>query len=87
MNQTVPAVSGGEGGGGRPPVFAFSQKMMQASVSEMAAVLDVEPAALSAQLTAAGYSVSSPDQSLDEIADTAGKSFMDMAGALLAQPH
>lgn len=83
----VPAVLGGEGGGGRPPVFALSQKVMQASVSEMAAVLDMEPATLSAQLSSAGYSVSSPDQSLNEIAETAGKSFMDMAGALIAQTH
>lgn len=78
----VPAMSG-SAGGGRPPVFALSQKIMQGSVAEMAAVLDMAPAALSAQLEAAGFAVSSPEQSLDALAKAAGKSSMEMAGALV----
>lgn len=81
----LPATSGE--GGGRPPVFALSQQVMQASVMEVAAVLDTTPEALRAKLADAGYAVDSDQQSLAEIASAAGRSTMDMAGALVGQSH
>ena len=70
-----------------PPQFALSQKVMGGTVSEMAAVLDQTPEALSAALTKAGFTVTGSDQSLNAIATASGKSGAQMAAALIATPE
>ncbi|MDV7269921.1 DUF4405 domain-containing protein [Thioclava sp. A2] len=80
------ATGGGEGAGpgGRPAAFALVQKVMGASVGEMAAVLDVPEATLTAKLEAAGYTVASGDVSLTSLAAASGKSEMEIAAVLVA---
>jgi hypothetical protein len=82
----LPGMGAGEGAGpgGRPAAFALSNMVMAGSVAEVAAVLDVTPEALSQALTAQGYSVASPDQSLEAIAGASGRSVMDVAGVLVS---
>lgn len=82
----IPSMGTGEGAGpgGRPAAFALSNMVMKGSVSEVAAVLDVSTETLSGALAAKGYAVTSPDQSLDEIAGASGRSAMDVAGVLVS---
>ena len=81
-----PSMGTGEGAGpgGRPAAFALANSVMKGSVAEMAAILDVSPETLSGALEAQGYAVTSPDQSLDEIAGASGRSAMDVAGVLVS---
>lgn len=74
--------AGGEGQGGRPPVFALAQTVMQHSAAEVAPALGMTAEALTAKLAAAGYPVASADQPLAEIAEAAGKSTMELAATL-----
>ncbi|MBK1637207.1 DUF4405 domain-containing protein [Rhodovulum adriaticum] len=74
----------GGAGGGRPPVFALSQQVLQHTPAEVAPALGMTADALTAKLTAAGYTVA-PDQSLNAIAQGSGKSMMDIAGVLIAR--
>lgn len=77
---TAPDVEGRGAGG--PPPFRLARQMMQATVPEAAAVLDITPEALTAQLAAAGMNVTNPDQSLAVIAKAAGKSDMQAMDAV-----
>ncbi|WP_334195330.1 DUF4405 domain-containing protein [Pararhodobacter sp.] len=79
----LPAATGGAGAGGRPPHFAFAERMMSGTLPELAAVLDREPAALAADLAAAGYA-SSPDQTLAEIAAAQGRTSGEVMALLLS---
>ncbi|ARE42460.1 hypothetical protein RGUI_0102 (plasmid) [Rhodovulum sp. P5] len=74
---------GGETGG-RPPVFALSQQILQHTPAEVAPALGMTEDALTAKLAAAGYTVA-PDQSLNAIAEGSGKSMMEIAGVLVAR--
>lgn len=80
----MPSGDAGANGGGRPAAFQLSSMMLQGSVSEVAAVLDISPDAMAEGLEIAGFSVAATDQSLSDIAKAAGKSDMEMAGALVA---
>lgn len=81
------ASGGGEGAGqgGRPALFALTQKVMAASVEDVAAVLDLSGAQLAQRLEAAGYPVGSTSDSLKALAEAAGKSDMDLAAVLVAR--
>ena len=79
----VPVATGTAQGGGRPPQFAFAERLMDASVAEMAAAFDVSPAALQAHLAAAGWQAQ-PEQSLASVAAEAGVSSGAVMAALLA---
>ena len=79
----VPALTGGAQTSGRPPQFAFAERMMGASVEEMAAALDITPQTLQARLTAAGWTAQ-PGQSLASVAEQAGASSAAVMTVLLA---
>lgn len=70
------------GPGGRPPQFAFAERMMQATPPEIAAVLGVEPAVLQAALATTAYA---PPEgaTLSEIAAATGRSSSQVMTALL----
>lgn len=72
---------GGATGRGRPPQFALSQKVMQATLPEMAAVLDLPAETLSAHLIKAGFTPTE-GASLSQIARTSGHSETELAAAL-----
>ncbi|NVO25025.1 DUF4405 domain-containing protein [Donghicola mangrovi] len=74
----------GETGGGRPAAFALSTMIMKGSVAEVAAILDTSPEGMTDALTNAGYTVSSADQSLTDVAAASGKTEMDIAGTLVS---
>ncbi|MBN9889404.1 DUF4405 domain-containing protein [Salipiger abyssi] len=73
---------GREQSGGRPPVFAVAQKMLDGSVAEVAAVIGETPEALSAALRSAGFAVADADQSLNELADASGRARNDLFAVL-----
>ena len=56
------------GRGGRPPQFALAEVMLSGTVSEVAAILNQTPDALTERLGAAGFTVHDPEASLHEIA-------------------
>jgi len=65
------------------PHFAFAERMMSGTLPELAAVLDREPAALAADLAAAGYA-STSDQTLAEIAAAQGRTSGEVMALLLS---
>ncbi|MEY8882133.1 DUF4405 domain-containing protein [Donghicola sp. XS_ASV15] len=73
-----------EGESGRPPVFGFSTLILGGSLSEVAAVIDIEPSDLIASLEAAGFTVGSPDESLSTIAANSGKPDMQIMASLVS---
>jgi len=75
----------GSEGGGRPPVFALTQQILQHTPAQVAPALGLSEAALTAKLTAEGYTVA-PGQSLNAIAEGAGKSSMELARVLAGRP-
>lgn len=77
---TAPGTEGRGMGG--PPPFRLAQQMMQATVAEAAAVLDVTPEALAATLAASGMTAAAPDQTLAAMAKAAGRSDMQAMDAL-----
>lgn len=84
----LPSMGAGEGAGpgGRAAIMGVVGKVMGGSVTELAAVLDIPPEALSQALAAQGYTVASPEQSLAAIAGASGRSVMDVAGVLATLP-
>lgn len=79
----VPMGTGGNGGGGRPPQFAFAEQMMAGTPAEIAAVLDVEPATLQGALAAQGFD-SAAGATLSEIAANAGRGSSEVMSAVLS---
>lgn len=67
---------------GRAAVFGALNLMMQGSVTEVAALLDMSPDALSAALKNKGLEVTSADQTLAEIGTAGGRDTMAMAGVV-----
>ena len=78
---TAPAGQG-MGGRGGPPAFQLATKVMNGTVSEMAAVLDISPEALADALNGAGMTVGSVDEDLNSIAARAGKDSNAVAALL-----
>jgi hypothetical protein len=72
----------GSATGGRPPVFALAQTLMQHSAAEVAPALGLSADELTSRLQQAGFT-GSPDQPLAAIAAASGRSTMDLAGLLV----
>lgn len=70
---------------GGPPQFALARSVLQASVTEVAPILDSTPEALQDRLAAQGIALQSPKQPLAEAATAAGISDAQLAAALLGQ--
>ncbi|MFD2172666.1 DUF4405 domain-containing protein [Rhodobacter lacus] len=75
-------------GGGRsgPPQFALAMKVMQGSVTDVAPIFGTDGAGLAAKLTAAGFTVADPSESLTAVAEGSGASVEALAAALVAPP-
>ncbi|MCB1389869.1 MAG: DUF4405 domain-containing protein [Rhodobacteraceae bacterium] len=71
--------------GGRPPQFAFAERMMGATVGEIAAVLDRTPEQVQAGLAAAGIDATG-DGDLSAMTARAGSTSAQAMAALLALP-
>lgn len=80
----VPSVGRGTTGG-RPPVFAVAQRMLDGTVSEVAAVLGETPEALAGALEAAGFAAAEPGQSLSGLAAASGRAPEDLFAVLAVQ--
>ncbi|NDV98627.1 DUF4405 domain-containing protein [Salipiger sp. PrR002] len=81
----VPSLSGADGaaGGGRPPQFAAAGLVLEGSVAEVAALIDVPAADLGATLTEAGFAVGGQEESLASIARASGRSDGEILAALI----
>jgi hypothetical protein len=60
--------------GGGPPHVALARQMMKAPLAAVAPALGAPTEALTARLTAAGFTVAGPQQALADIARASGKS-------------
>lgn len=74
------------GSPGGPPQFAFADRLMQASVAEIAPALHVAPQDITAALIDAGFTVAALDLPLSKIAESSGKSTAQALAALNAVP-
>ncbi|WP_420343004.1 DUF4405 domain-containing protein [Paenirhodobacter sp.] len=68
----LPTLGGSAGAGGRPPQFAVAQKLLNASVHDVAPAMGMQTDALIAQLRAAGMPVATETQTLAQVAEAAG---------------
>ncbi len=68
----LPTLGGSAGAGGRPPQFAVAQKLLNASVHDVAPAMGMQTDALIAQLRAAGMPVAADTQTLAQVAEAAG---------------
>jgi hypothetical protein len=66
-----------------PPQFAFTHAMLANSPAEVAPLLGTTPEALVAQLDAAGFNVTSPDEALSDIASASDQDEFALLRALL----
>ncbi len=73
-----------EGGRPMPSQFAVAAQIMTQPLVEVAPIYDQTSDELTAALTAAGYTISSPDQSLSDIAAASGKADTDLQAVLNA---
>jgi hypothetical protein len=73
----------GEGGPGGPPPLALSHQILQNPPATVAPLVGKTAEALAAQLTAAGYTIDTPQQTLAEIARIAGKSEFEIEELLI----
>jgi hypothetical protein len=58
---------------GGPPQFALAERLLQASVTELAPALRATPGTVGAALTAGGFTITDPDATLSDIAKSSGK--------------
>lgn len=79
----VPQIGATQTGRSGPPQFALAGKMIAAPVSAVAPVLGLEADDMIGQLTAAGFTITSADETLSDIAQASGKDTQAMASALL----
>ena len=80
-----PAMTGAATGGrGGPPPLAFMNTVLANPASEVAPLLNTTPEAMLEGLKAAGYTVTTADATLSDIAKASGKDAMAMVGALNA---
>ncbi|MBP1804875.1 DUF4405 domain-containing protein [Rubellimicrobium aerolatum] len=77
----IPTGEGGTAGG--PPQFALAQQILAHSPAEVAPALGTTPEALVDRLTAAGFAVTGPDESLSDIAAASGQDTFAIVAALL----
>ena len=77
-------LAAGEGAtAGGPPQFQLASLLMAQPLADVALGLGQTPDALTAKLTAAGFTVSDAGQTLTDIAATSGKSEAELAAALV----
>ncbi|PTV93762.1 hypothetical protein C8J27_11242 [Rhodobacter aestuarii] len=76
--------SGSEGRSG-PPQFAIAMTVLQSSVQDVAPIFGTDGAGLTAKLTAAGFTVTDPSESLIAVAEGSGQSVEAVAAALVAR--
>ncbi|RAK18163.1 DUF4405 domain-containing protein [Salipiger aestuarii] len=79
---TIGATSGPRNG---PAQFGMAQKMLGGSVAEIAAILDESPTSLAARLARAGFTITSPDQTLSGIAAASGQSDIAVMAVIAGQ--
>lgn len=72
-------------GAGGPPQFAFAEKVLAATPTELAPALHVTPEALTAALAAQGIPAQ-PDASLTQLASASGKSSAQVLAVLNSLP-
>ena len=78
-----PAMTGtATGGRGGPPPLAFMNTVLANPASEVAPLLNTTPEAVLEGLKAAGYTVTTADATLSDIAKASGKDAMGLVGAL-----
>lgn len=80
----VPQIGAAQTGRSGPPQFALASKMMSAPVSAVAPVLGLNADDMVSKLTAAGFTVSSSEESLSDVAQASGKDNQAMAAAALS---
>ncbi len=82
---SLPFLTGGAQGGGRPPQFALARQVLSGSATELAPLLDTDPESLIAELGESGIIVRDPVQPLIEATVVAGKSETELAALLVGQ--
>lgn len=80
----LPASEGNAASG--PPAFRFAATALHNPADKVAPLLGTDTAALTAQMTEAGYRFATPDQPLDEVAKASGKDGNALM-ALLTEPR
>ncbi len=76
---------GGRGGAGGPPPFAVYHTVISKPLAQVAPLLNQTPEALTQALTARGFTVASPDQTLADIAKASGKDDFALAAAMIGR--
>ncbi|WP_210527198.1 DUF4405 domain-containing protein [Rubellimicrobium arenae] len=77
------AMQSGEAGAGGPPQFALASAVLDHSPSEVAPLLGSTSETLVEQLTAAGFTVQGPDETLTDIAQASGRDQFELVQAIL----
>jgi len=80
----VPQIGAAQTGRSGPPQFQLASRLMNAPVSTVAPVFGLSPDDMVSQLTAAGFTVASPDETLSAVAQASGKDMQTMAAGVLA---
>lgn len=75
----------GRGGAGGPPPFAVYHAVIGKPLQQVAPLLDQTPEALIQTLTARGFTVTGPDQTLAAIAKASGKDDFALAAAMIGR--
>jgi hypothetical protein len=78
------AMPGGAEGRSGPPQFMLANRVMQGKLGDVAPLLGTDGAGLGARLTAAGFTVTGPEQTLAAVAEGSGKSIEALAEVLVA---
>jgi len=80
----VPQLGAAQTGRSGPPQFALASKVMNAPVESVAPVFGLSADDMVSKLAAAGYTVTSTNESLSEVAQASSKDTQAMAAAVLA---
>lgn len=79
-----PTTEGGPNGGGRPAQFAIAALILSQPIAEVAPIFDMSTDDFTTALTDGGYTVTSPDETLTDIAAASGKTENDAQQFLLS---
>ncbi|QYZ68280.1 DUF4405 domain-containing protein [Neotabrizicola shimadae] len=79
----IPSGETGATAGGPPP-FALAQAVIARPLADVAPVLGTTAEDLTARLTAAGFTVTGPDEALVDVATGSGKNPMELMAVLVA---
>lgn len=78
-----PAMTSTQAAGGGNPIRGIAMQMEGAKLSVVAPLFGHDGASLQAALAEKGLAVTSPDQTIDEIAKASGKDGMDVLGTVI----